>query len=138
MASNDTSLSRRNLLKAAGGAAASASVAGYVDVGGRDDTQQNDTPQQGGTLTYARGNDSGTLDPQNTTSGEDVKVTNQMYDTLIDFEPNQTSLQEGLATKYSMDGTTVDLTLREGVQFHNGEEFTASDFVATYRRFTDP
>ncbi|WP_394338825.1 ABC transporter substrate-binding protein [Halorussus litoreus] len=60
-----------------------------------------------------------------------------MYDTLIDFEPNQTSLQAGLATEYSLDGTTATLTLREGVQFHNGEEFTASDFIATYRRFTD-
>src|SRR6056297_453630 len=134
MTSKDTSVSRRSLLKAAGGAAASASVAGYVETERTEDVQQDG----GGTLTYARGNDSGTLDPQNTTSGEDVKVINQLYDTLIDFEPNQTSLQAGLATKYSMDGTTVDLTLREGVQFHNGEEFTASDFVATYRRFTDP
>ncbi|WP_435180857.1 ABC transporter substrate-binding protein [Halorussus sp. AFM4] len=134
MSSNDTSVSRRSVLKAAGGAAASASVAGYVDTGSADATRQ----QGGGSVTYARGNDSGTLDPQNTTSGEDVKVTNQLYDTLIEFKPNQTSLREGLATQYSMDGTTVNLTLREGVTFHNGEEFTAEDFVATYRRFTDP
>ncbi len=133
MTSNDTSVSRRSLLKAAGGAAASASVAGYVETGEANDVQQ----QGSGTVTYARGNDSGTLDPQNTTSGEDVKVTNQLYDTLIEFEPNKTTLQEGLATQYSMDGTTVTLTLREGVTFHNGDEFTAEDFVATYRRFTD-
>ncbi|NEU58854.1 ABC transporter substrate-binding protein [Halorussus sp. MSC15.2] len=133
MTSNDTSVTRRNLLKAAGGAAASASVAGYVDTDEANDVQQEGS----GTVTYARGNDSGTLDPQNTTSGEDVKVTNQLYDTLIEFEPNKTTLQEGLATQYSMDGTTVNLTLREGVTFHNGDEFTAEDFVATYRRFTD-
>jgi peptide/nickel transport system substrate-binding protein len=122
------------LLKAAGGAAASASVAGYVDTGRTDDVQQDG----GGTLTFARGNDSGTLDPHNTTSGEDVKVINQLYDTLIDFEPNQTSLQAGLATEYSLEGTTATLQLREGVQFHNGEEFTADDFVATVERFTNP
>jgi peptide/nickel transport system substrate-binding protein len=122
------------LLKAAGGAAASASVAGYVDTGRTDDVQQDG----GGTLTFARGNDSGTLDPHNTTSGEDVKVINQMYDTLIDFEPNQTSLQAALATEYSLEGTTATLQLREGVQFHNGEEFTADDFVATVERFTNP
>jgi len=122
------------LLKAAGGAAASASVAGYVDTGRTDDVQQDG----GGTLTFARGNDSGTLDPHNTTSGEDVKVINQMYDTLIDFEPNRTSLQAGLATEYSLEGTTATLQLREGVQFHNGEEFTADDFVATVERFTNP
>jgi peptide/nickel transport system substrate-binding protein len=122
------------LLKAAGGAAASASVAGYVDTGRTDDVQQDG----GGTLTFARGNDSGTLDPHNTTSGEDVKVINQMYDTLIDFEPNQTSLQAALATEFSLEGTTATLQLREGVQFHNGEEFTADDFVATVERFTNP
>ena len=134
MTSKDTSVSRRSLLKAAGGAAASASVAGYVDTGRTDDVQQDG----GGTLTFARGNDSGTLDPHNTTSGEDVKVINQLYDTLIDFEPNQTSLQAGLATEYSLEGTTATLQLREGVQFHNGEEFTADDFVATVERFTNP
>ncbi|WP_158055415.1 ABC transporter substrate-binding protein [Halorussus halophilus] len=134
MTSKDTSISRRSFLKAAGGAAATASVTGYV---GNDAEATNATQQGGGSVTYARGNDSGTLDPQNTTSGEDVKVINQMYDTLIDFEPNQTSLQEGLATEFSLNGTTATLTLREGVTFHNGDEFTAEDFVATFRRFTD-
>ncbi|WP_128477253.1 ABC transporter substrate-binding protein [Halorussus pelagicus] len=133
MTSNDTSVSRRSVLKAAGGAAASVSVAGYVDTGSAEEVQQ-----QGGTVTYARGNDSGTLDPHNTTSGEDVKVINQMYDTLIDFEPNQTSLQAGLATEFSLEETTANLQLREGVQFHNGEELTADDFVATVERFTNP
>jgi len=110
---------------------------GGVEATSTDSTEQQQQ-QQGGTLTYARGNDSGTLDPQNTTSGEDVKVTNQMYDTLIDFQANQTSLQAGLATEYSLEGTTATLTLRQGVSFHNGETFTAQDVIATWRRFTDP
>ncbi|WP_137286431.1 ABC transporter substrate-binding protein [Halorussus salinisoli] len=134
MTSNDTSVSRRSFLKAAGGAAATASVTGYVEAGAQNDVAQ----QEGGTVTFARGNDSGTLDPQNTTSGEDRKVTDQVYDTLIKFEPNQTSLRAGLATEWNLEGTTTTLTLREGVQFHNGEEFTADDFVATVDRFTNP
>ncbi len=137
MTSNDTSVSRRSLLKAAGGAAASASVAGYVDTGSAEDVQQGDGQQGGGTLTYARGNDSGTLDPQNTTSGEDVKVTNQIYDRLIEFEPGQSSLIEGLATEWSLDGQQATVTMREGATFHNGDECTVDDFIATYRRFTD-
>jgi len=137
MTSNDTSVSRRSLLKAAGGAAASASVAGYVDTGSAEDVQQGDGQQGGGTLTYARGNDSGTLDPQNTTSGEDVKVTNQIYDRLIEFEPGQSSLIEGLATEWSLDGQQATVTMREGASFHNGDECTVDDFIATYRRFTD-
>ena len=136
MTSKDTSVSRRSLLKAAGGAAASASVAGYVDTGSAEDVQQGGQ-QDGGTLTYARGNDSGTLDPQNTTSGEDVKVTNQIYDRLIEFEPGQSSLIAGLATEWTLEGQQATVTMREGVTFHNGDECTADDFIATYRRFTD-
>jgi peptide/nickel transport system substrate-binding protein len=151
-------LDRRSFLKAAGGAAAAATLAGCAaepedeggtatptgDGGGGQETtptDEGDGDDGGGetqVLTYARGNDSGTLDPQATTSGEDVKVTNQMYDQLIMFEPGQTSLRQGLATDWSLEGTTASLTLREGVMFHNGEEFTAADVVATYRRFVDP
>ncbi|WP_458189125.1 ABC transporter substrate-binding protein [Haladaptatus sp. NG-WS-4] len=134
MSENDTTVSRRTFLRAAGGAAAAATIADPVSGVGSDTAQQN---QQGGLLTYARGNDSGTLDPQNTTSGEDVKVTNQVYDTLIAFKPGETSLTQGLATEWNLEGTTTTLTLREGIQFHNGDQFTADDFIATYRRFTD-
>ncbi len=155
----DDSLKRRSFLKAAGGATAAATLAGCTGGGGEGDatttdatdetdttsggeetdetTTEEDAGSSGGTLTYARGSDSATLDFQNTTSGEVAKVTNQMYDSLIQFKPGETSLKAGLATEWSVDGKTVEMTLREGVKFHNGEEFTAEDFVATYRRFVD-
>ncbi|WP_135852346.1 ABC transporter substrate-binding protein [Halorussus salinus] len=155
----DDSLKRRSFLKAAGGATAAATLAGCTGGGGdgeattTDETDETDTTSggeetdettteedagsSGGTLTYARGSDSATLDFQNTTSGEVAKVTNQIYDSLIEFEPGETSLKAGLATEWNVDGKTISMTLREGVMFHNGEEFTAEDFVATYRRFVD-
>ncbi|MFC6731485.1 MULTISPECIES: ABC transporter substrate-binding protein [unclassified Haladaptatus] len=143
--SSEDNLKRRSFLKAAGGAAVAASMAGCIagndegDGGGNGDGNGNGGGNggSGGTLLYSRGSHSGTLDPQNTTSGEDVKVTNQMYDQLVMFEPGKTSLMKGLATEWDLSGTTATLTLREGVTFHNGEEFTASDFKATYRRFVD-
>jgi peptide/nickel transport system substrate-binding protein len=131
MARSDRELDRRSFLKAAGGATAAAmttSASGCLGsiTGG------------GGTLTWSRGSHSQTLDFQNTTSGEDVKVTNQVYEQLIQFEAGSGgALTEGLATDWELSGTTVSLTLREGVDFHNGEEFTADDFKATYRRFVD-
>ena len=137
---------RRNFLKIAGSASAVAtmSLAGCTGDGEGDGDDETTTTQDDGddggettSLTWARGNDSGTLDPQATSSGEDAKVIQQLYNQVIEFEPGKTTLRAGLAEEFSLEGTTVSLTLREGVKFHNGEEFTAEDFKATYRRFLD-
>lgn len=131
--------SRRTFLKAAGSAAAAVSLAGCT---GGDDGGGNGGDGNGknlsGTLTYARGAPSGTLDPQATTSGEVAKVTNQIYDSPLKFVPGKNKIEAGLAKKYKLDGKKATLTFRKGVKFHNGEELTAEDFKATYRRFTDP
>ncbi len=97
----------------------------------------NDNGGEGGTLTYGRGAASDTLDPQGSTSGEVAKVTNQVYDALIGFEPGGSALVKSLATSFELDGTTATLELREDATFHNGDDFTADDFIATYRRFLD-
>jgi peptide/nickel transport system substrate-binding protein len=127
-------IDRRSFLKAAGGAAVTTSMtAGCLDslTGGGDGGG-------GGTLVYARGDHPENYDPQQTTSGEVAKVTNQMFDQLIQFEAGSGgALRNGLATEYNLDGTTATLTLREDVTFHNGEDFTAEDARATIRRFID-
>ncbi|KAB1192319.1 ABC transporter substrate-binding protein [Haloferax sp. MBLA0076] len=154
MSQDGNSVSRRRFLSAAGTAAATAALAGCTggngeettteDTGGADTTETESTDGGNGddngspqVLRYGRGSHSPTLDFQNSTSGEVAKVTEQLYDTLINFEPGQSTLTQGLATEYSLEGQTASITLREGVTFHNGEEFTADDFVATYRRFVD-
>ena len=146
MSPDDTS--RRTFLKAAGGAAAAVGLAGCAggDGGGGGDGGEGngsgdgsgDGGGGGGTLVYARGDHPENYDPQQTTSGEVAKVTNQIFDTLIQFAAGSGGeLEAGLATDFTLEETTATLTLREGVQFHNGEEFTAEDFRATFRRFTD-
>ncbi|MCG1001847.1 MULTISPECIES: ABC transporter substrate-binding protein [Halobacterium] len=149
MAGNDSQVSRRSFLKAAGtatvAATATSSVAGCLGGDGdggdgdgtTDGTDDGNGGSGGGTLRYGRGSHSNTLDPQNTTSGEVAKVTNQAYEGLIGFQPGEAALTESLATDWTMDGSTVTLQLREGVTFHDGSEFTADDFIATYRRFVD-
>jgi peptide/nickel transport system substrate-binding protein len=128
--SRDTT--RRSFLKAAGGATVATTVTAGC-IGG-----DGDGGGDGDTLVYARGDHPENYDPQQTTSGEVAKVTNQIFDQLILFEPGSGGqLANGLATEYNLEGTTATLTLREDVQFHNGEEFTAEDARATIRRFTD-
>ncbi|WP_424008016.1 ABC transporter substrate-binding protein [Haloferax denitrificans] len=152
MSQDGNNVSRRRFLTAAGTAAATAALAGCSGGGGEDtttesgettgegETEQTEQTEDDGSasvLRYGRGSHSPTLDFQNSTSGEVAKVTEQLYDTLINFEPGQSTLTQGLATEYSLEGQSASITLREGVTFHNGEEFTAEDFVATYRRFVD-
>jgi peptide/nickel transport system substrate-binding protein len=139
--SPEASIDRRTFLKAAGGAAATASLAGCTDTGDGGDGGGDGGDGGGGgggTLVYARGDHPENYDPQQTTSGEVAKVTNQIFDQLITFTPGSGgALEAGLATDYSLSGTTATVTLREGVTFHDGSEFTAEDFRATYRRFAD-
>lgn len=154
MSPDNKTVGRRSFLKIAGTTAAitTTSLAGCAGDGDEEEEEtttettteaeettetQEETEEETTTLTYGRGNDSGTLDPQATSSGEDAKVIQQMYNQLIEFEAGQTTLRAGLAKEFSLEGTTVNLTLREGVMFHNGEEFTAEDFKATYRRFLE-
>jgi peptide/nickel transport system substrate-binding protein len=151
---------RRTFLKTAGSAAAAATLAGCSggdtgdggnggggggSGGGEGDGESTEMDDGGGggsdmsgTLVYARGDHPENYDPQQTTSGEVAKVTNQIFDQLVGFTPGSGGqLRQGLATEYSLEGTTATLTLREGVTFHNGAEFTSSDVRATIRRFTD-
>jgi len=147
--------SRRDFLKASGGAVVATALAGCggdnsttTDTdgdsnGGDSDTDATDSDSgqqsQGGTLTYARGNSSKTLDPQQGRSTEDSKVQNQIFDTVTEMKPGTAKLTAGLATEWEVvDETTIRFKLREGVSFHNGEELTADDVVATYRRYADP
>ena len=58
---------------------------------------------------------------------------NLIYDTLIDIDV-EGNLLPGLATEWAMseDGTSFDLTLREGVTFSDGEPFDADAVVANF------
>ncbi|MFC5971231.1 ABC transporter substrate-binding protein [Halomarina salina] len=153
----DDDTDRRTFLKVAGSTAAAATVAGCLggDGGGDDGNGSGDGDGDGGgngsgdggggedvdpsgSLVYSRGDHPTNYDPQQTTSGEVAKVTNQVFNQLIQFVPGGGGeLEAGLATEYDLEGTTATLKLREGVTFHSGAEFTAADFEATFRRFVD-
>ncbi|WP_330631168.1 ABC transporter substrate-binding protein [Halocatena halophila] len=135
----DGNHSRRSFLKATGGTIAAVSLAGCS--GSTDESGGTDGGSSGeasGTINYARGAATKSLDLHKIDDGESVKVTNQIYDKLVQFVPGKNEIEAGLATEWETEGKTITLTLREDVTFHNGEDLTASDFVATYKRFTDP
>lgn len=79
------------------------------------------------------------LEPALQTGNVDVRVTYSIYDTLIrrDFlKPDAdggATLIPGLAKSWKrIDPKTLELELRQGVKFHNGNEFTADDVLFTF------
>ncbi|MRX73759.1 ABC transporter substrate-binding protein [Bacillus lacus] len=89
------------------------------------------------TLVFGRGGDSTSLDPISTTEGEAFKVTVNIFETLLNYGEQDTTIHEGLATEWdaSEDGLEYTLKLREGVKFHDGTDFNAEAVVFNFDRW---
>jgi len=90
-------------------------------------------------LVWARSADSSTLDPGEIEWGEDAKISQNIFETLVTFKPDSVDLEGRLATKWTLsdDGKTLSFDLRDGVTFHDGTTFDAGDVVFTFERLID-
>jgi peptide/nickel transport system substrate-binding protein len=62
-----------------------------------------------------------------------------VWDTLIYRDPETNTYKGQLATAWKwIDDKTLELELRKGVKFHNGEDFDADDVVYTFNFASDP
>jgi peptide/nickel transport system substrate-binding protein len=78
------------------------------------------------TLVVQRNSPYSNADPRGTTS---IDVTQQSYETLTYLTPNGTVIP-GLATAWkSINGSTWEYTLRQGVTFHDGTPMNATDVI---------
>ena len=91
-----------------------------------------------GTLVAAIAGEPDMLDPNSTTSYFSFQVLENVYDTLVEPDP-ELVMQPALAESWetSEDQLTWTFHLREGVTWHDGSEFTADDVVYTYTRIMD-
>jgi peptide/nickel transport system substrate-binding protein len=147
----DERLNRRTYLKFAGGAAASAALAGCTGGGDGNQNQDGTGTGDGQTSTTDGGNDGGnatgdfpatitqgqmpsTLDPQNHRETTTDNVVLQAYEGLLSRDAKGKIIQQ-LATKYERNGDkTVKFTIREGVKFHSGDALTAEDAAFSINR----
>lgn len=92
-------------------------------------------PQRGGTLTIAFQRDVLQLDASVLTT-EPTPPRLAIFETLFALDAGNIP-QPALATsaEVSSDGLTWTFQLRPGVKFHDGQEFTSADVVASYARF---
>ncbi|AXF55657.1 ABC transporter substrate-binding protein [Salicibibacter kimchii] len=107
--------------------------------GGETGEEAVDEPQEGGDLSIALAGEPDTVDPHGTNDNQSAKARTLIYETLVNQNPETLELETtGLADSYEqLDETTWEFELHEGIQFHNGEELTADDVVATFDRVLD-
>lgn len=93
-----------------------------------------------GELVFLRGSDSNKLDPGDVTDGESSKVIEQIYDTLVRYEPGTIEIEPSLATSWSSneDHTIWTFQIREGVRFHDGTALDGAAVVDSFERMRDP
>ncbi len=95
-----------------------------------------DTPKKGGTLNVGLHIPLPTLDWQSTVSHPLPHVMGNVFEGLTAFGKDFTAVPE-LAESWqaSADGKTWTFKLRKGVLFHNGQEMTSADVLASVGRW---
>lgn len=102
--------------------------------GSSGDTQYAD----GGTFTMAMAGDPGKLDPQSSASSQLFTVNQLAYDNLVSVDAETGAIQSQLATDWKVDGTTVTLTLGDGITCADGSDFTATTVADNIAYVADP
>ena len=90
------------------------------------------------TLVIAQGVDPTTMDPQNHMETPAWNVHLQMFDTLLQRDPD-IKIKPLLAESYRIvNDLTWEFKLRKGVKFHNGEDFNSAAVKFVLERMADP
>ncbi len=106
---------------------------------GSDKGEGNGDSSEPKILVFGRGGDSVSLDPARVTDGESFKVTQNLFETLVNFGKQDTEIHPGLAKEWKAeeDGLTYTFQLEEGVKFHDGTDFNAEAVVANFERWAN-
>jgi peptide/nickel transport system substrate-binding protein len=90
------------------------------------------------TLIMARAVDSTGLDPHTQTAFQSLRLLSLIYEPLVRADENL-AIVPALAESWEFndDATQLTFSLRAGVTFHDGSDFTAADVIASYERILD-
>ncbi|WP_088032224.1 ABC transporter substrate-binding protein [Evansella clarkii] len=117
----------------------SPAVDNETDAAGANNNAGNNTEElgeAGGTINVAYLAQPGTLDPHTTTANATRDPAKLIFETLLALNENF-EVTPMLAEDYevSEDGKTITFELREGIKFHNGDEMTSEDVVASMTKW---
>ena len=95
----------------------------------------------GDTITVGFATEATTLDPSRAAAGADYYFISQMFEQLMRRDPENKRVN-WLAESYSIDKNNgkpiIDVHLRKGVKFHNGDPLTSEDFEFAWNRQRNP
>ena len=78
------------------------------------------------------------MDPDSVASTSNLAFLNHIYEGLVRYGPDF-KIEPALATEWKLvDNKYWRFSLRKGVKFHNGADFTADDVIASMKRVSDP
>ncbi|WP_368653235.1 ABC transporter substrate-binding protein [Ornithinibacillus sp. 4-3] len=103
-----------------------------------EDDESEDENDAGGVLKIGWNSLPSALDPHITTDSGPRNIGPNIFETLVTVNANN-EIEPMLAESYEIsdDGKIITFLLREGVQFHNGEEMKAEDVVASMQRWQE-
>ena len=123
---------RKPALAAVAASIAVVSLAGCSGGGGDDSSAA-----EGEEFVLAVGTDPGALDPQMSAGGTLFAMSRFAYDSLVSVDENG-EIGSQLAKDWAIDGTTVTLTLNEGITCSDDSEFTAQTAADNIAWVGDP
>lgn len=95
-------------------------------------------PANAATLRWGSRADIYSLDPDAVASTSNLAFLNHIYEGLVRYGPDF-KIEPALATEWKLINNRYwRFTLRKGVKFHNGSNFTADDVVASMKRVSHP
>ena len=102
-------------------------------------TDKNPTPSKTQTLIINTKDSSSTLDPQDTDSGGDIKILDQIYERLVRVDPNNVNkLIPRLAESWTIaqDKLSITFKIKPNVKFHDGSILDAQTCKLSLKRLT--
>lgn len=106
---------------------------------GRDDAEVDFATMVGGAFRTMTAEISD-WDPIDVTDTASDTIVSKIFSGLVQYVPGTTDPMPDLAVAWEADaeGRVYTFYLREGITFHNGEEFTAEDVVFSWDRLGNP